>query len=235
MRVIVVVIVVMVVVVIVVMVVAVIIHGTIVDVDDPAFVHVAARRKRRDRRKQEHGTHGRSHHASRVSMGSYRTAPVLEWTRPRTCAKLARVSDPERPCRLFIYGTLLPGERDHALLKDAELIGSALTEPGFELVDLGQYAVLVPGGKVAVQGEVYAASLETRRAIDVARQVPILFQRGSLTLADGTQADAYFMPPDPVRGKRRLGHGDWKKRFAPAIPHRAGGPLVSWAKARFDK
>jgi gamma-glutamylcyclotransferase (GGCT)/AIG2-like uncharacterized protein YtfP len=145
------------------------------------------------------------------------------------------VSVAERPCRLFIYGTLLPGERDHALLKDAEFIGPAVTEPGFELVDLGPYAAIVPGGKVAVHGEVYAASLETRRAIDVARQVPILFQRGVLVLADGTQADAYFMSPDPVRGKRRLGHGDWKKRFAPALPHRAGGPLVSWAKARFDK
>ena len=130
---------------------------------------------------------------------------------------------------------MLPGERDHALLNDAELVGPAVTEPSFELVDLGTYAVLVPGGKLAVHGEVYAVSLETRRAIDVARQVPILFQRGALLLADGTQADAYFMPPEPVRGKRRLGQGDWKKRFAPAVPHRAGGPLVSWAKARFDK
>ncbi len=141
----------------------------------------------------------------------------------------------ERPCRLFIYGTLLPGERDHALLQDAELVGPGVTEPSFELVDLGTYAVLVPGGKLAVHGEIYAASLETRRAIDVARQVPILFQRGILVLADGTQADTYFMEPEPVRGKRRLGHGDWKKRFAPAMSHRAGGPLVSWAKARFDK
>ncbi len=140
-----------------------------------------------------------------------------------------------KPCRLFVYGTLLSGERDHALLGDAELIGNALTEPLFQLVDLGVYAALIPDGKVAVHGELYAASLATRREIDVKRQVPILFQRATLRLADGTDAEAYVMAPDPVRGKRRLAHGDWRKRFAPAVPHRAGGPLVAWAKARFDK
>jgi gamma-glutamylcyclotransferase (GGCT)/AIG2-like uncharacterized protein YtfP len=134
-----------------------------------------------------------------------------------------------------VYGTLLPGEREHALLASAEWLRSVATEPRFQLVDLGVYAALIPDGKVAVHGELYAASLETRRAIDIARQVPILFQRVTIRLADGTDAEAYVMAADPVRGKRRLGHGDWRKRFAPAVPHRAGGPLVAWAKARFDK
>jgi gamma-glutamylcyclotransferase (GGCT)/AIG2-like uncharacterized protein YtfP len=145
------------------------------------------------------------------------------------------VSATAKPCRLFVYGTLLAGEREHALLGDAELIGPAVTEPVFQLVDLGVYAALIPDGKVAVHGELYAASLATRREIDVKRQVPILFQRTTVRLADGSDAEAYVMAPDPVRGKRRLAHGDWRKRFAPAVPHRAGGPLVAWAKARFDK
>jgi gamma-glutamylcyclotransferase (GGCT)/AIG2-like uncharacterized protein YtfP len=144
------------------------------------------------------------------------------------------VSEP-KPCRLFIYGTLLRGERDHALLAGADLLGPAVTEARFQLVDLGVYAALIPDGSVAIHGELYAASLQTRRAIDIARQVPILFQRSALRLADGTEAEAYVMAPDPVRGKRRLAHGDWRKRFQPAVPHRAGGPLVAWAKTRFDK
>jgi gamma-glutamylaminecyclotransferase len=140
----------------------------------------------------------------------------------------------DKPCRLFVYGTLLPGEREHALLASAELLGPALTEPSFQLVDLGLYAALIADGKVAVHGELYALTLQTRRAIDVARQVPILFQRVTIRLADGSEAETYMMNADPVRGKRRLAHGDWRKRFAPAIPHRAGGPMVAWARGRFD-
>jgi gamma-glutamylcyclotransferase (GGCT)/AIG2-like uncharacterized protein YtfP len=139
------------------------------------------------------------------------------------------------PCRLFIYGTLLSGERDHGLMASAELLGPALTDAQFQLVDLGMYAALVPDGKIAVHGELYAASLATRREIDVARQVPILFQRVTVRLADGTQAETYAMTADQVRGKRRLAHGDWRARFAPPGERRAGGAFVKWSRSRFDK
>ena len=130
---------------------------------------------------------------------------------------------------------LLPGERDHALLKDAELLGPALTEPLYQLVELNVYAALVPDGKVAVHGELYAVDLETRRQIDVSRQVPILFQRAKIRLADGSDAETYLMNTDQVRGKRRLAHGDWRKRFAPTLERSAPGQLVSWTRTRFDK
>ena len=142
---------------------------------------------------------------------------------------------PEKTCRLFIYGTLLPGERDHALLASAELIGQAVTEPLYQLVELNVYAALIPDGRVAVHGELYAVDLETRRRIDVSRQVPILFQRAPLRLADGSDVETYLMTADQVRGKRRLAHGDWRKRFAPTTERRAAGPLVSWARSRSDK
>ena len=140
-----------------------------------------------------------------------------------------------KPCRIFFYGTLLPGERDHGLLANAELLGPALTEPLYQLVELNVYAALIPDGKVAVHGELYAVDLETRRQIDVARQVPILFQRATIRLADGSDAETYLMATDQVRGKRRLAHGDWRKRFAPTLERGAPGQLVSWARTRFDK
>lgn len=142
---------------------------------------------------------------------------------------------PAKPCRLFIYGTLLPGERDHGLLAAAELLGPVVTEPLFQLVELNVYAALIPDGKVAVHGLLYAADLETRRRIDVARQVPILFQRETIRLSDGAEVETYLMTPDQVRGKRRLAHGDWSKRFAPKLERRAPGPLVSFARNRFEK
>jgi gamma-glutamylcyclotransferase (GGCT)/AIG2-like uncharacterized protein YtfP len=140
-----------------------------------------------------------------------------------------------RPCRIFFYGTLLPGERDHALLANAEFLGPALTEPLYQLVELNVYAALIPDGKVAVHGQLYAVDLETRRQIDVKRQVPILFQRAAIRLADGSDAETYLMTPDQVRGKRRLAHGDWQKRFAPTLERSAPGKLVSWTRTRFDK
>ena len=140
-----------------------------------------------------------------------------------------------KPCRMFFYGTLLPGERDHLLLANADLLGPAATEASYQLVELNVYAALVPDGNVAVQGEVYAVDLETRRQIDVKRQVPILFQRAKIRLADGTEAETYLMTADQVRGKRRLAHGNWRKRFAPTLERSAPGRLVSWTRTRFDK
>ncbi|HEX2671400.1 MAG TPA: gamma-glutamylcyclotransferase family protein [Polyangiaceae bacterium] len=140
-----------------------------------------------------------------------------------------------KTCRMFFYGTMLPGERDHAFLANAELIGPAVTEAQYQLVELNVYAALVPDGKVAVHGELYAVDLETRRKLDVSRQVPILFQRTMIRLADGSDVETYSMTTDQVRGKRRLGHGDWRKRFAPTSDRQAPGQLVSWARNRFEK
>lgn len=130
---------------------------------------------------------------------------------------------------------MLPGERDHALLGSSVLIGPALTEPTFQLVELNVYAALIPDGRGAVHGELYAVDLETRRRIDVVRQVPILFQRVPIRLADGNEVETYAMTADQVRGKRRLAHGDWRRRFQPTVGRLASGPMTAWMRTRFDK
>jgi gamma-glutamylcyclotransferase (GGCT)/AIG2-like uncharacterized protein YtfP len=140
-----------------------------------------------------------------------------------------------RTCRLFVYGTLLEGQPGHALLEGAELVGPASTAPAYELIDLGPYAALVPGGSTSVAGEVYVADLAIRARIDRERQVPLLFDRARVRLADGTEVEAYVMSVDKVRGRRRLRHGDWRRRFEPTSPRPAPSPFVTWARNRFTK
>jgi gamma-glutamylaminecyclotransferase len=138
----------------------------------------------------------------------------------------------ETTSRLFVYGTLLSGERDHSLLKDSQRLDVVSTEPAFELVDIGAYAAMVPGGRIAILGELYALDLKTLADIDVRRQVPILFRRVQIRLADGSQAGSYLMDPEQVRGRRRLAHGDWRKRFAPGPRSPVESPFARKARER---
>lgn len=136
-------------------------------------------------------------------------------------------------CLLFVYGTLRQGEIQHELLGSARLLRMASTPPLFHLVEVAPYAALVRGGSSSVTGELYEVDLATRRIIDVERQVPLLFTRETIALADGTSADTYLLTSEQVRGRRRLAHGDWKKRFSRSISPHAGGNWVAWARGRW--
>jgi gamma-glutamylaminecyclotransferase len=132
---------------------------------------------------------------------------------------------------LFVYGTLLSGEREHARLGGSECLGEARTEPIFHLVDLGVYPAMVLGGTTAVSGELYQVDANTLRELDVYEEVPVLFQRVRVELENGALADTYVMEPDQARGKRRIAHGDWRKRMAPEVrPH--DGVWARWARRR---
>ncbi|HEX7671216.1 MAG TPA: gamma-glutamylcyclotransferase family protein, partial [Polyangiaceae bacterium] len=116
---------------------------------------------------------------------------------------------------MFVYGLLLAGEREHDLILGAEFLGEAVTKPEYTLVDLGVYPALLSGGSGAVTGELYLVSRKQRFDVDVKKEVPILFQRIVVRLADGSNAETYAMKDDQVRGKRRLANGDWRGRFQP--------------------
>ncbi len=134
---------------------------------------------------------------------------------------------------LFAYGSLLPGERDHELMTGATLIGPARTKPIYKLVDLGVYPALLVGGTVSVAGELYRIDKKRRYTIDVRKECPVLFHRISVTLEDGSEAEAYAMLEDQVRGKRRIANGDWLRRFEPKPRIDHAGALTRWARKRF--
>ena len=93
---------------------------------------------------------------------------------------------------------------------------------------------MVAGGSTSVAGELYAVDQPTLLAIDVARQVPVLFKRVRIRLADGSEAESYVMDADQVRGRRKLHHGDWRKRFTGHVQPFAS-PFAKWARDRSSK
>ena len=122
--------------------------------------------------------------------------------------------------RIFVYGTLMRGERYHHLLAKAHYLGPARTEPAFELVDLGTYPAMVPGGHTAVWGELYAVDAPTLATVDELEEHPRFYHRQPIRLEDGAEALAYLLSTAQVRGYPRIPSGDWRKRATKA----PGGP-----------
>ena len=113
---------------------------------------------------------------------------------------------------VLVYGTLLRGERNNALLARATFAGEGRTLPAFELADMGAYPALVAGGRVAVTGEVWEIDAATLARMDELEEVPTLYQRKRIPLEDGRVVEAYLMPSEATAGAKRIAGGDWRLR-----------------------
>ena len=69
--------------------------------------------------------------------------------------------------RLFVYGSLLRGERHHDELAGAKFVREARIA-GYEMYDLGAYPTLVPGDEGVVSGELYEVSEPLLAALESA-------------------------------------------------------------------
>ncbi len=113
---------------------------------------------------------------------------------------------------VFVYGTLLAGAANHALLAAARFLGAAETTPDFDLVDCGAFPAMLPGGATAVAGEVYAVDGGTLAQLDELEEHPHLFERLAITLRDGRSVEAYVMPRERGSSHRRIACGSWRRR-----------------------
>ena len=108
--------------------------------------------------------------------------------------------------------TLMRGEPNHRLLSRARLLGTSSTAPRFELVDLGDYPAMVASGNGTVAGELYAVGPATLARLDSFEHHPFLYRRATISLADGSAAEAYLMEALAVAGYPTVASGDWRRR-----------------------
>ncbi len=123
----------------------------------------------------------------------------------------------------FVYGTLLPGEANYPLWREAIQAIKPATLPGARLYDLGQYPMLVEGGVGEVRGMVgwvrpssYAAALSL---LDMLEGIHLPYPGGIgyrrrprvVWLAGGSEVAAWVYVGNPavVAGLKPVG-ADWK-------------------------
>lgn len=110
---------------------------------------------------------------------------------------------------VFVYGTLLSGERNHRYLADSRLLGRWRTPPCYTLWTLGPYPVACPGGN-HLHGEVYRVSAHTLCHLDQLEEAPDYYQRHHLRTPWGPAW--IYLQPAPPDGASLLAHGDWRRR-----------------------
>jgi gamma-glutamylaminecyclotransferase len=116
---------------------------------------------------------------------------------------------------LFVYGSLLSGESNHARLAGTRRIGTARTTADYDLVDLGHYPALLEAGATAVHGELYEVDLSTLAILDEFEGHPSLYRRTTLRLEGGAHAEGYVLEAKGLAHKDRIIlDGDWRRHRA---------------------
>lgn len=141
-------------------------------------------------------------------------------------------SGPTREYHLFVYDAWMSGQPGAARLAGSRPVGPAVTEPRFDLVDLGREVALVTGGTTAVKGEVHVLDAQLLASLDVEKGHPLRYRRARIQLDDGREVDAYTLDADQARGRRRIRSGDYRAHATPSAPERQPSAWSRWAKTR---
>lgn len=121
---------------------------------------------------------------------------------------------------IFVYGSLMKGFGNHALLEKSEYLGHAVTEKKFEMLDLGAFPAVVDEGKTAIFGELYRVNKETLGHLDHLEGHPNFYRRTPIVVFSGraltTVPAEFYLWRRPRTGLPRthttVRSGDWRKR-----------------------
>ena len=115
---------------------------------------------------------------------------------------------------VFVYGTLKRGGSNHCFMAGQSFLGNATSEPGFCLIDLGDYPGLVPCAedRSGVAGEVWSVDKTGLAALDRLEGVDEgLYRRAAIPLLPpfhAVEVDTYFFAGSTL-GRDRVMGGVW--------------------------
>jgi gamma-glutamylcyclotransferase (GGCT)/AIG2-like uncharacterized protein YtfP len=113
---------------------------------------------------------------------------------------------------VFVYGTLMNGERNHRVLAGAEHLGAARTVARFKMFDLGSYPGIIAGGRTSISGELYRVDAATLAKVDRLEGHPDIYRRTPIELEGGGSAEAYVLRTTEGRRVTEIPSGNWRER-----------------------
>jgi len=108
------------------------------------------------------------------------------------------MTQPDGFIKLFVYGTLKRGERNHPVLINSNYLKPASTSPNYQLFDLGPYPGMIetPQSGLSILGEFFEIHSNLISELDAIEGAPTLFELNPITLNDGTLAFSYLYKRD---------------------------------------
>jgi gamma-glutamylaminecyclotransferase len=109
--------------------------------------------------------------------------------------------------RLFVYGTLKRGERNHRLLAGEAFVRMGRTLPRYRLLANGSYPCLVrvTENGLSIEGEVWLVEEASFGRLDEYEGAPGLFRREWIELEGGPAGVQAYFYQDDVAGFRDCG------------------------------
>ncbi len=115
--------------------------------------------------------------------------------------------------RLFVYGSLQRGCSNAGLLEGAACLGPGSTADGHALVlyhDGFPALYRDQSGRGRVRGELYVVGSALLIELDAFEDVPDLYQREEIELADGSTAQAYIVTAEVASQFVAVQGGSWR-------------------------
>jgi gamma-glutamylaminecyclotransferase len=108
---------------------------------------------------------------------------------------------------LFTYGTLMRGERNEHLLKDAQYICKGVTKPKYRLFRIDGnfvFPAIIDEGDTAVKGEIYECPMSALPSMDRMEGHPHFYCRKPIELEDGLMDAVAFLKKDDMYSSKEV-------------------------------